>query len=92
VTDAKRNGINAHREGRAQPSRSGITAPISPPSSPTQWLFQGPSAESKFLAAKANSLQQDWERNVILPLAQQIFEIDLDDGVEVNYIKFIGAV
>jgi len=37
-------------------------------------------------------LQQDWERNVILPLAQQIFEIDLDDGVEVNYIKFIGAV
>ena len=25
--------------------------PISPPSGPTQWLFQGPPAESKFLAA-----------------------------------------
>jgi CBS domain containing-hemolysin-like protein len=26
--------------------------PISPPSGPTQWLFQGPPAESKLLAAK----------------------------------------
>jgi hypothetical protein len=35
---------------------------------------------------------QDWERNVILPLAQQRLEIDLDDGVKVNYLKFTGAV
>jgi len=35
---------------------------------------------------------QDWERNVILPLAQQRLEIDLDDGVKVNYLKFQGAV
>jgi hypothetical protein len=35
---------------------------------------------------------QDWERNVILPLAQARLEIDLDDGVKVNYLKFEGAV
>jgi hypothetical protein len=35
---------------------------------------------------------QDWERNTILPLAQQRLEIDLDDGVKVNYLKFVGAV
>ncbi len=35
---------------------------------------------------------QDWEREVILPLAQQRFEIDLDDGVKINYLKFTGAV
>ena len=35
---------------------------------------------------------QDWERDVILPLAQQRLEIDLDDGVKVNYLKFAGAV
>ena len=35
---------------------------------------------------------QDWERDVILPLAQQRLEIDLDDGVKVNYLKFEGAV
>jgi type II restriction/modification system DNA methylase subunit YeeA len=35
---------------------------------------------------------QDWERNTILPLAQARQEIDLDDGVKVNYLKFTGAV
>jgi type II restriction/modification system DNA methylase subunit YeeA len=35
---------------------------------------------------------QDWERNTILPLAQARLEIDLDDGVKVNYLKFEGAV
>ena len=35
---------------------------------------------------------QDWEREVLLPLAQQRLEIDLDDGVKVNYLKFEGAV
>lgn len=29
-----------------------LTSPISPHSGPAQWLFQGPHAESKFLAAK----------------------------------------
>lgn len=33
-----------------------------------------------------------WERDVLLPLAQQRLEIDLDDGVKVNYLKFKGAV
>jgi SAM-dependent methyltransferase len=35
---------------------------------------------------------RDWERNVLLPLAQQSIELDLDDGVKVNYQKFKGAV
>jgi hypothetical protein len=35
---------------------------------------------------------QDWERDTLLPLAQQRLEIDLDDGVKVNYLKFEGAV
>jgi len=33
---------------------------------------------------------QDWEREVVLPLAQQRIEIDLDDGVKANYLKFPG--
>ena len=34
----------------------------------------------------------DWEREEILPLAQQRLEIDLDDGVKVNYPKFGKAL
>ncbi len=34
----------------------------------------------------------DWERDVILPLAQQRLEIDLDDGVKQNYPKFGSAL
>ena len=34
----------------------------------------------------------DWERDVILPLAQQRLEIDLDDGVKQNYPKFGPAL
>ena len=33
-----------------------------------------------------------WEHDVLLPLAQQRLEIDLDDGVKVNYLKFKGAL
>jgi len=33
-----------------------------------------------------------WERDVIYPLATQRLEIDLDDGVKVNYAKFAGAL
>ncbi len=35
---------------------------------------------------------QDWERDVLLPLAQRRLEIDLDDGVKVNYLKFGNAL
>ena len=35
---------------------------------------------------------QDWERDVLLPLAQKRISLDLDDGVKVNYVKFSGAV
>ena len=35
---------------------------------------------------------KEWEREVILPLAQQRIEIDLDDGVKVNYQKFGTAL
>jgi len=35
---------------------------------------------------------QDWERDTLLPLAQQRLEIDLDDGVKVNYLKFGNAL
>ena len=35
---------------------------------------------------------RDWERDVILPLAQQKIEIDLDDGVKANYPLFGTAL
>lgn len=35
---------------------------------------------------------QEWESEVIYPLAQQRIEIDLDDGVKVNYPKFGSAL
>ena len=34
---------------------------------------------------------EEWERSTALPLAQQRIELDLDDGVKVNYLK-LGAV
>ncbi|MFY0624292.1 MAG: BREX-1 system adenine-specific DNA-methyltransferase PglX, partial [Pelagimonas sp.] len=34
----------------------------------------------------------DWERDVVFPLAQQKIEIDLDDGVKANYPKFGTAL
>ncbi|MCK9336090.1 MAG: BREX-1 system adenine-specific DNA-methyltransferase PglX, partial [Candidatus Cloacimonetes bacterium] len=33
-----------------------------------------------------------WESKVILPLAEKRIEIDLDDGVKVNYAKFGEAL
>ena len=30
---------------------------------------------------------RDWEQDALLPLAQQRIELDLDDGVKVNYLK-----
>jgi Eco57I restriction-modification methylase len=34
----------------------------------------------------------EWERDVVFPLAQQKIEIDLDDGVKANYPKFGAAL
>ena len=35
---------------------------------------------------------EDWERDVLLPLAQQRLDLDLDDGVKVNYLKLGAAL
>ena len=35
---------------------------------------------------------QNWEKEVIFPLASQRLELDLDDGVKVNYPKFGSAL
>lgn len=35
---------------------------------------------------------QEWERDTVLPLAQQRIALDLDDGVRVNYTKLPGAL
>jgi type II restriction/modification system DNA methylase subunit YeeA len=35
---------------------------------------------------------EDWERKVLLPLAAEKIEIDLDDGVKANYPKFGAAL
>lgn len=34
----------------------------------------------------------NWEREVLYPLATEQVEIDLDDGVKVNYLKFGPAL
>ncbi len=35
---------------------------------------------------------EEWERQTLLPLAQARLELDLDDGVKVNYLKLGGAL
>jgi len=35
---------------------------------------------------------REWERDILLPFAQQRVEINLDDGVKVNYLKFKGVL
>ena len=35
---------------------------------------------------------EDYERDILLPLAQQRLELDLDDGVKVNYLKLGDAL
>jgi hypothetical protein len=35
---------------------------------------------------------QDWEHDVLMPLAQRRIELDLDDGVKVNYLKLGPAL
>lgn len=42
--------------------------------------------------AKMIAEVEEYEREVLYPLATQRLEIDLDDGVKVNYLKFGGAL
>jgi hypothetical protein len=35
---------------------------------------------------------EEWERQALLPLAQQRIALDLDDGVKVNYLKLAGVL
>ncbi len=48
----------------------------------------------KDVASVAKQIDElnEWERDVIFPLAQQKIEIDLDDGVKANYPKFGTAL
>ena len=47
--------------------------------------------ELQKLENRLHELEQ-WEREVVHPLAQSQIEIDLDDGVKVNYPKFYPAL
>jgi len=47
--------------------------------------------EAGVIAKRLDELNE-WEREVIFPLAQQKIEIDLDDGVKTNYPKFGTAL
>jgi len=47
--------------------------------------------EAQKVAKQIDELNE-WERDVIFPLAQQKIEIDLDDGVKQNYPKFGAAL
>jgi len=40
--------------------------------------------------SQAFTILADRRREVVLPLAQQRIELDLDDSVKVNYVKFPG--
>jgi hypothetical protein len=44
-------------EERPKTPRHKITPPFSPPSGSPQWLFQGPTAKSKFLAAAIEQMR-----------------------------------
>jgi primosomal protein N'' len=62
-------------------------------------LDEGVSARDKTVARKESDKLtkilrecEEWERQTILPLAQQRLELDLDDGVKVNYQKLGEAL
>lgn len=44
------------------------------------------------LATRQIAELDDWERDILFPLASQRLEIDLDDGVKANYPKFGAAL
>jgi type II restriction/modification system DNA methylase subunit YeeA len=77
-----RSKLEAHR--RAQEALS-----ISGDASPTQ-----KTKAMKEIEATAKQIEEldDWERDVLFPLATQKIEIDLDDGVKANYPKFGAAL
>ena len=51
-------------------------------------------AATKELGKIQKSLRElkEWDRTVVHPLAQQRIELDLDDGVKANYLKFPGLL
>lgn len=51
-------------------------------------------ADRKILQKTLEAIKdvEDYERNILLPLAQRRLEIDLDDGVKQNYPKFGAAL
>jgi len=54
----------------------------------------GTASLQKELQIMENRLREleEWEREVLHPMAQDQIEIDLDDGVKVNYPKFYPAL
>ncbi|TGU46813.1 BREX-1 system adenine-specific DNA-methyltransferase PglX [bacterium M00.F.Ca.ET.152.01.1.1] len=77
-----RSKLEAHR--RAQEALS-----ISGEASPAQ-----KNKALKEIEATAKQIEEldAWERDVLFPLATQKIEIDLDDGVKINYPKFGAAL
>jgi hypothetical protein len=49
--------VNGLLEKAGSPKRYQL---LSPPSGPTQWLFQGPPAQSKFLGASLSPERRGW--------------------------------
>ena len=47
---------------------------------------RGPAKEAEKITKVLKECEA-WEQDSLLPLAQQRIELDLNDGVEVNYLK-----
>nr|WP_199202363.1 BREX-1 system adenine-specific DNA-methyltransferase PglX [Mesorhizobium sp. 113-3-3] len=77
-----RSKLEAHRRAQEALSISGEASPAQK----TKAL--------KEIEATAKQIEEldAWERDVLFPLAAQKIEIDLDDGVKVNYPKFGAAL
>jgi hypothetical protein len=77
-----RNKLEAHRKSLENLCSSGDASPA-----------QRTRAEKEIgEATKVIAELDEYERNVLFPLATQKIEIDLDDGVKVNYPKFGAAL
>ena len=66
-------------DGRGAILAAGASTPFSPPSGPTQWLFQEPPAESKFLAARK---QIPSSKGLLIPKYNKKLELILTIKVE----------
>ena len=58
-------------------------------------LGRSSTAKDQSTATKYKDMASElaaWEHDVLYDLAQEHVSIDLDDGVKVNYAKFVGAV